>query len=276
VAIQQTKDNIPRTIRYALIATSISSQADSIAPDLINAMAQAQVLSFNHALTMVREISIPAQRAIGLALLSNHSSAPDGLETEALAARDLVRSHFPDNEMNRVAVDARLLKILPISVPAPGLGSESDLLLSMLRPPLQKMFARRFLTMRSSDFAAVAKIFKHSDSVAANELLKLIDAAWHRPQQGRKRFRISSKKFKSRTEWKVQRLESVMKRPPGAEEVAAALIGLSEAGVSIIENTEQLALEAIQRISGFSGAMAALRSGIGPAVWPEGIAAQGI
>lgn len=252
-ALQQGDATIPLAIRYALMAASISSQAGAVGPELLDAMVQAQVLSLEHALAIAREIPDPAQRAVGLALLSRHPDAPEGLVTEALCARDRVVDGGPSS--SRMEADARLLHILPVSVPAPKLATQPsrDFIGHVRRPPLRKMFARRFLEMPPGEHPTVAKIFKHADPVAAAELLALIGLE---PQQQRLPLRqirsiiqkIRLKVSQTRTAWELDRLQGVVDRPPGAEEVVAALIGLIEADVPVLHNTEQLALEAIRRI----------------------------
>lgn len=243
-ALQQGNAAVPLAIRYALMAASISSQAGAVAPELLDAMVQAQVLSLEHALTIAREIPNPAQRAVGLALFSRHPDAPKGLETEALNARDHVVDRWPSP--GRIEVDAQLLRILPLSVPAPKLASQPSRDFFGRRPPLRKLFARRFLEMPPCEHPMVADIFKHADPVAATRLLALIGLA---PQQQRlQRKKIGLKILQTRPGWELDRLQGVMHRPPGAEEVVAALIGLVEAAVPILQNPEQLALEAVRRI----------------------------
>ena len=251
-ALQLPDAAIPLAIRYALMAASISSQAGAVSPELLDAMVQAQVLSLDHALTIAREIPDPAQRAIGLALLSRHPDAPKGLEAEALNERDHVVARRPSP--GGTEADARLLHILPISVPAPKLASQMSRYIDSHdfapRLPLRKLFARRFLEMLPSEHAIVADIFKHSDPVAATKLLALIGL---KPQQQRLHWRktgskILQKVLRTRAAWELERLEGVMHRPSGAEEVVAALIGLIEADLPILQNTELLALEAIRRI----------------------------
>jgi hypothetical protein len=255
-ALQQKDEAVPLTIRYALMAASISSQADAIAPELLDAMVQAHVLSLDHALTMAREISSPSQRAIALALLGRHPDAPKGLDVEALSARDLVSRHQHLGEADQLAVDTQLLNILPVSAAAPHLGSIPKFDPSARRPPLHKLFARRFLTMQISEYPRVAEIFKRSDDVAGSQLLELINLNPQRPNVGRRRSGILAKlnqRFfqrapKTRAGWELERLQAVRTRSPDAEEVAAALIGLIEAGVSIFQNLEPLALDAVRRI----------------------------
>jgi hypothetical protein len=202
------------------MAASISSQADAIAPELLDAMVAAQVLSLDHALTMAREIPSAAQRAIALALLGRHPDAPKGLDVEALAARDLVSPHQHLGQTDQLAVDTQLLNILPISVAAPHLGlPHLGFMQELRRPPLHKLFARRFHTMQFSEHPRIAEIFKYSDDVAASELLELINLKRERRNLGRQRSSIFAKlNFfrsaapKTRAGWELERLQVLTTR----------------------------------------------------------------
>jgi hypothetical protein len=241
-ALAQGEDGISLAMRYALVGASISSQAATVAAELLDAMVKARVISLGHALTLARQNSDSAQGAVALALLSRHAAARGSVEIEAVAALGAV----PFGE----AVEAYniLLGILPLSTPIAPIVF-NPVLSAGSGPPLHKLFARRFLSLKAGELASVAAIFSHPDEPAAAELLALIGM----PRQegvvtkGRGPAPSPQEMRSSEAAWELGQMYD-MEDNSGSEEVAAALIGLAESKVALVPDLERLALQAILRI----------------------------
>lgn len=222
------------------------AQAATIGPDLLDGMVRANVLSFQHGLTLARENPHSDERAISLALLSQHSAAPETLATEAVYALTLT------GRDQRVATHNRLMDILPLSTPMP----EEQFYQSFLHeegPLLPKLFARRFVRLKSDEIPVLAAIFKLPDKKAARQLLAFVGLTPRRRSplldSGRRlipRLGFGSKRLGPARE--LAQLDDLDFDKEGGEEIAGALIGLIEAKIPAFPDLEDRALKAVLRL----------------------------
>lgn len=242
-----------RVLRYALMEASLSEAAENIPDVLFEALVENGIWPMERAIAMAGQIRQPSKRSLALARLGKYGNDPSTMYQEAIRASEDIA-----DDVERAETIPDLANALPSELAgsvestfSPDFVSKID---SLRYPQLQFVFARRFSNLNQEEEAHIRKLLSKIDDtgVVADGLMRFIGMSAEGISKNDKEYDYDMKPMKgkqlSETEVDLQKLQYVVARPHGWEELAAAFTGMLIASKWLIEDPVAAALRIIEKM----------------------------